>query len=442
MKDWKEQYKDKLITPDQAANLVKSGDHVVWPIGRESFAIGLSLASRKGELKDVRVTVPTPSYDFGWYDEGWQNSFQLATMQATAVCQEAVDESRIDIILPFLIPDIMTAEEKPPDIIFVEISAPDKFGFCSFGASLWDKRRRVQQAKQLAKPVVAEVNPSLIRTYGDNFVHISQMDYLVEHVAAGGAPGSGSLAGRKIKDTEPFQSDIARNVNRLLRDGDTIQIGVGRTNEPLVRLGLLDNKHDIGFHSEATPPGIINLAREGVINGKYKTINEGKLVVTSIGGSTREEMEWVNMNPLFWLVDVQYLEDIRVIASHDNFVAINQALAVDLTGQIAAETLGDKFLAAAGGQIPFVFGALLSKGGRSITVLPSTAQQGSVSRITPRLPEGTVVTVQRNCADYVVTEFGIARLRGKTISQRAKELIAVAHPDFRSELKKEVQRMA
>ena len=244
-----------------------------------------------------------------------------------------------------------------------------------------------------------------------------------------------------MKRPESYVKNIADNVNQLIRDGDTIQIGVGRTNESLVQLGLLDNKYDLGFHSEATPPGIIKLVKEGVINGKYKTINEGKVVVTSIGGSTREEMEWVNMNPLFYLVDVKYLEDIRVISMHDNFVAINQSLAIDLTGEIASETLGTKFLAAAGGQIPFVFGALLSKGGRSIIVLPSTAQQGKVSRIVSILPEATVITIQRNCADYVVTEFGIASLRGKSIKQRAKELIAIAHPDFRDELKKETEKL-
>jgi 4-hydroxybutyrate CoA-transferase len=181
---------------------------------------------------------------------------------------------------------------------------------------------------------------------------------------------------------------------------------------------------------------VINLVREGVINGKRKSINPGKAVVTSIGGSTREEMEWVNNNPLFWLVDVAYLEDIRVIASHDNFVAINNALAIDLSGQITAESLGRRWLSAAGGQIPFVIGTWLSEGGRSVTVLPSTAQGGKRSRIMPALPEGTAVTIQRNCTDYVITEYGIARLKGKTLRQRAHELISIAHPDFRSELRK------
>jgi 4-hydroxybutyrate CoA-transferase len=178
------------------------------------------------------------------------------------------------------------------------------------------------------------------------------------------------------------------------------------------------------------------LIRDGVINGKRKTLHPEKAVITAIGGGTREEMDWVNNNPLFYMVDIGYLEDFRTIAAIDNFVAINNALAIDITGQISAETLGLRQLGSAGGQIPFVLGQWLSKGGRSITVLPSTAQGGKFSRIMPVLPEGTVVTIQRNCVDHVVTEYGVAQLRGRTLRQRAEALISIAHPDFRSELMK------
>ncbi len=437
MESWREEYKRRFISPEEAAGMVKSGDRVVWPIGRETFAVGLALAARKEELRNVEVLMPMAGYDFGWYDPGWEESFAVTTMGPTATSQGAIDARRCDVVLPFLIPDPMTAETRQPDITFVEVSLPNEHGFLSFGASLWDKKRRVEQAKL----VIAEVNPNLIRTYGDNFVHVSQIDYFMEHVSSGGAPGMGSLAGRELKKPESHVKPIADNVRQLIKDGSTIQIGVGRTTEPLVRLGMLEGKHDLGYHSEATPPGIISLVREGVITGKYKSINAGKVVVTSIGGSTRDEMEWVDNNPLFWLVDVRYLEDIGVIAAHKSFVAINQALAIDLTGQIAAESVGTRLLAAAGGQIPFVFGALLSPGGHSITVLPSTAQGGRLSRIVPTLPQGTVVTIQRNCADYVVTEYGIAHLRGKTIRQRAEELISIAHPDFCAELKREAQKL-
>ena len=235
--------------------------------------------------------------------------------------------------------------------------------------------------------------------------------------------------------------DIAHNVSKLIKDGDTLQIGVGRTTEPLIELGLLDSKHDLGWHSEATPPGVISLVREGIINGEFKTINTGKVTVTSLGGASKEDMDWVNNNPLFWLYSANYIWDVRVISAHNNMVAINNALCVDLTGQITAESIGNQLLSSAGGQVSFVVGSLYSKGGRSITVLPSTAKRGTISRIVPMFEPGTTVTVPRTCADHIVTEYGIAYLRGKSLRHRAEELINIAHPDFRAELRKEARRL-
>jgi len=228
---------------------------------------------------------------------------------------------------------------------------------------------------------------------------------------------------------------------QVIGDGDTLQIGVGRINELLVDSGAFAGKQHLGYHSEATIPGIVRLVRDGIMDGALKTINPGKVVVTSVGGSEREDMMWVNNNPLFWLMDVNYVQDPRICGAHDHFVSINQALAMDLSGQYTAQTVAGRRVAGAGGQIPFVFGAFLSKGGRAVTVLPSTAGDGSVSRIVPRLPEGTTVTMQPGLVDYVVTEFGIARIRGKTLRQRAEALIAIAHPAFREELSREAKKL-
>jgi len=440
MEDWQEEYKRKMISAEEAAKLVKSGDRVHFTMGREALAVGLQIAARKEELRDVQVVVPAPGYDFGWYDAGWEESFKLYVGMITATCQEAVDAKRVEILVAAFVPgraEAAEAMESAADVLITEVSPPDDKGFCSFGASLWGKKRQIKAAKL----TIAEVNPRLIRTYGDNFVHVSDIDYFVEHQSSGGLPGMGSLAGRELKQPEPYLKDIAGYVSELINDGDTLQIGVGRTTEPLVQLGLLDNKHDIGYHSEATPPGIVSLVRERVITGKYKTLNPGKVVVTSVGGSSREEMEWVNNNPAFHLIDVAELEDVTVIGAHDNFVALNNALMVDLWGQIASETVGGRLLAQAGGQIPFAIGSLMSRNGRFIIALPSTAQGGTVSRIVPYLPLGTIVTIQRHLAHYIVTEYGIAHLLGKTMRQRAEELISVAHPDFRAELRKEAQRL-
>lgn len=437
MKNWQEEYKRKFVSAAEAVSVIKSGDKVAFTSGREAFAVGSALAERREELKGVRLLVPTPTYDFGWYNEGWQESLDVIIRIPTATCQDAVDARRVDFDPGTMIPFLDMEGIAGADIIITEVSPPDENGFCSFGSSLWAKKRQVENARI----TIAEVNEKIIRTFGENFIHVSQIDYFVQHISSGKKMKSGSLAGRKLKEPGPYLTEIAGYVSGLIKDGDTLQIGVGRTTEPLVGLGILDGKKDLGWHSEATPPGVISLVREGVINGRRKTLHPGKVVVTSIGGSSREEMQWVNNNPLFWLVDVAYLEDIRVISAHNSMVAINNALMVDFTGQICAESIGTRQLSGAGGQIPFVIGAWLSKGGRSITVLPSTAQDGTLSRIVPTLPLGTVVTIQRNCADYIVTEYGIANLKNKTLRQRAESLIAIAHPDFRSELKETAKKL-
>ena len=439
MPSWQEEYQRKLTSAEEAAGLVKSGDLVAFTAGREAHAVGLAIAARLGDLTGVKVLAPSPGYDFGWYDPGWDAAFEITISWPTATAQDMLDERRCDINLPLIIP--FGADNVPPNVLLTEVSMPDERGFCSFGASLWTKRQEIEAVRQQGGTVIAEVNDRLIRTYGDNYVHVSEIDYFVEHLSRKGQPGTGSLGGRVVKEPEPYLKDIVTNVASLIKDGDCLQIGVGRTTEPLIRMGLLDGKQDIGFHSEATPPGVISLVREGVINGKRKTLLPERVVVTSIGGGSREDMQWINNNPLFYLVDLLWLEDIRVISQNDNMVAINNALAIDLTGQITAESLGTRLLSVAGGQIPFAFGALVSKGGRSITVLPSTAREGTVSRIMPHLPEGTAITLQRNIADLVVTEYGVARLRNKTIRQRCEELIAVAHPDFRSDLQKAAQKL-
>ena len=439
MESWQQEYERKTISAEEAAAKVKSGDYVAFTAGREAHSVGLAIAARIGELQEVKVLAPSPGYDFGWYDAGWEQSFAVTISWPTATAQDMLDERRCDVNLPLIIP--FGGENEPPDVLLTEVSTPDERGFCSFGASLWTKRQEIEAVRAKGKLVIAEVNKNLIRTHGDNYVHVSEIDYFVEHLSAKGQPGTGSLGGRALKEPEPYLKDICQNVASLIRDGDTLQIGVGRTTEPMIRLGLLDGKQDIGFHSEATPPGVITLVREGVINGSRKTLLPGRVVVTSIGGGSREEMEWINNNPLFYLVDLLWLEDIRVIAQNDNMVAINNALAIDLTGQITAESLGPRLISVAGGQIPFAFGALLSRGGRSITVLPATARGGTVSRIMPALPEGTAITLQRNIADIVVTEYGIARLRNKTIRQRCEQLISVAHPDFRAELQKAAEKL-
>lgn len=432
MKDWQQYYAERTITAEKAASMVKSGDRIGFTVGRESHTVGLAIAARLGELKNVNVYVPTPGYDFGWYDPGWDESFRITCSFPLGVNEQMVKEKRCDVAFGSLFPFDLQYFKEGMDVLLTEISTPDERGFCSFGASLWNKKRQVQEAGL----TIAEVNDKLIRTYGENYVHVSEIDYFVEHQSSGSSMGSGSLLGKKArKEVDQSLKDMAKHVGSLIKDGDCLQIGVGRCTEQLVQLGIIDNRNDIGYQSEATVPGIIRRVREGIVTGKYKTEKPGKVVITSVGGDTREEMQWVHMNPLFELVDVDYLEDIRTIASIDNMVCINQTLIVDLFGQSSAEGIGTDLYSGAGGQVPFQIGALLSKGGRAITVLPSTASGGNISRIVPLLPEGTNVTIHKNLTDRVVTEYGIAELRGRSQRQKAEALINVAHPKFRDDLR-------
>jgi 4-hydroxybutyrate CoA-transferase len=439
MSDWKEEYQKKLITADEAAQFVKSGDKISFALGREAYSIGLAIASRVGDLQNVKVFQPFPGYDFGWYDAGWENFFQISILMPTGTSQQMVDDRRCDIEIN----DILCQSDgtsEPSDVVIAEVSPPNENGFCSFGAALWNKRKHIKKGKL----VLAEINDRLIRTFGDNYVHVSEIDYFVEHQETGSVVASGSLGGRKIKEPEQYMKDITGYTSELIKDGDTLQVGIGRVTERMINLGLLDNRKDLGWYSEATPPGAIRLVREGVINGKRKNYMPEKVVVTSLGGATKEDMDWVNNNPLFWLIEVDNLWNVKNIGANDNMVTINQALTVDLSGQVSAESIGHKIFSGSGGQTAFAYGALISNGGRGITILPSTVknQKGELtSRIVPSLESGTAVTVTRNCVDNIITEYGIAKLRGKSLRQRAEALISVAHPDFRGELKKEAEKL-
>jgi len=435
---WEEEYEKKLVAPEEAISVVKSGDLVVFTQGMEPFDLGLALTARLPDLNDVTVSVRTPGRDFGWYDPGWEQFVNIEVGFGLPIVRKIIADKRCDIPIGSLGFIFHGGEDqKKTDVVLLEVSPPDHNGFCSFGASVWTKKSEIRSAKI----TLAEVNEKLIRTYGKNYIHVSEIDYFVKHTPSGRIPGSTDLLGRKDQEPGEVENKIASNVATLIKDGDTFQIGVGAVSEWCVLLGTFNNRNDLGWHSETTPRGIIKLIREGVFNGKCKTLNQGKAVATACGGGSAEDMEFVNMNPLFELYPAEYVLDVRTIAAHDNMVAINSAVCVDLTGQISAESIGERLISGSGGQTAFAIGACLSKGGRFITVLQSTAGKGKYSRIVPRLQEGTVITVPRILADCVVTEYGVAMLKGKTQRQRALELTKIAYPDFREELEKEAKRM-
>jgi len=436
---WQEEYERKFVSLDEAAKVLKQGDYVVMA-QPEALSLGLGLVSRADDLKDVKIMggggSDLPIYDPSWY-EAYPDTFQLETSYVLPLVRELVSQRRSDFTVSGLsaVPD--ENEAKPIDVFMVQVSPPDEHGFCSFGASLWKKKEWVRQARV----TLAEVNDRMIRTYGDNFIHVSEIDHFVEHTPTGRVPGATDILGRRSSGPGEIEKTIAQTIGGLVKDGDCLEIGVGGTAEWVAQLGGLETKHDLGWHSENTVRGIGTLVMNGVVNGRCKALHPNRAVATAVGGGTKEEMDFINDNPLFEVYSSTYVLDPRVIAANDNVVAINSAIAVDLTGQIAAESIGPVMTSGSGGQLSFAIGAYLSKGGRSIVAITSTAKGGAISRIVPMLELGTIVSTPRTLADIVVTEYGVARLKGKTQRERAQELIAIAHPDFRAELKKEAERL-
>jgi 4-hydroxybutyrate CoA-transferase len=433
--DWKSQLEGKLASPSDAVSSIKAGDQVfVAPFTTTPFTLCEALHARRHELSDVRVDHPAGL--FPWVAPDEQSGFGLRTNYATPADREMVNAGRVDY-LPL---GRWRADELPvgyienPDAFLVPLSPPDDKGYCSFGPGLWTSKRAAQNAKR----VIAEVQEGFIRTGGENFIHHSEIDvFCLAEKPTGNLPLP-VRSDEEILVTEVICTLVA---SELVRDRDTVQIGVGSVS---AALGLyLGDKQDLGVQTELITGGIPQLVRDGVVTGKYKTLHREKVVGSAIVALPEEELAMIDGNPTFELYDFGYTDDLRLLAQQDNLVAVNNALLVDLTGQVASETIGPRVWTGVGGQTVFMIAAQYSRGGRSVTVLPSShiIDGQRVTRIVPMLPEGTVVTVPRIFVDYVVTENGIASLRGKTVRERVGELISIAHEDFRGELKSEASRL-
>jgi acyl-CoA hydrolase len=443
--DWREEYAKKLVTPDEAVREIKSGDIII--LGHSSlapFVLCQALGRRKDELEDVTIIHRLNIMPLPWFQPGYEKAFHLVAAFGTPLDRHLIAEGRMDTTPQDLFLTIRQYDEdrRPGNrLVFMrQVSPPDKHGYCSLGHMIWHGLDYIETADV----VLAEVNPGLIRTYGENYVHVSQISKFVEtepsfeltHADVSKAIG---FAVKDETETEVASVICSLVAAELVKDGDVLQTGVGAISGAM--FAFLHNKHNLGLHSEVIAGGIIELVKEGVITGQTKKIDTGKVVASAITGLTEEEMAFVNMNPAFELRRATYVNDPRVISQNDHVVAINNALAVDLSGQIACDSLGPLLYSGAGGQFDFIVGALLSRGGRSVTVLPATAKGGRVSRITPTMARGQGVTVPRYLCDYVVTEYGIASLFGKTMKQRVHELVSIAHPDFRSGLRRAARRL-
>jgi acyl-CoA hydrolase/RimJ/RimL family protein N-acetyltransferase len=349
------------------------------------------------------------------------NSFFIGDASRGAVNQGMADYTPIFLSQ---VPALFYRGLVEVDAALIQVSPPDAHGYVSLGVSV----DIVKAATEKAKLVIAQVNRFMPRVHGDGFVHIEEVDYLV--------PFDEPVLVYQTEADDDVMRQIGNHVARLVQDCDTIQVGYGATPNAIIA-ALADRKH-LGIHTELISDGLVSLMEKGVIDNSCKTINRGQSIVTFCMG-TAQTYQFVHENPSIQFRTIDYTNDPMIIAQHDNMVAINSALSIDLTGQATAESIGSQFYSGIGGQADFMRGAVLSKNGRSILTMPSTAKNGEVSRIVPFLSEGSGATLNRGDVHYVVTEYGIAYLHGKNVRDRAMALTAIAHPKFRSWLIKEAK---
>ncbi len=424
---WVNQYRNKVVTAEEAVQVIQSHQRV-FLTGNCSTPQQLlkALVTRAPELEDVEIDQALTIGPADYVAPEMEGHLRVNTMFISANIRKAVQEGRADFTPVFLseFPLLFKEGHLPLDVALVHLSPPDEHGFCSFGV----ENGLTKSPAESAKVIIAEINEKMPRTLGDSFIHASRLDYIVPvnydlpEMVMGG------------KGNDEVTQKIAGFIADLIPDGATMQMGIGAVPDAVLK--YLYDKKDLGVHTELFSDGVIDLVEAGVLTGARKTLHPGKIVAGFILGSKRL-YEWVNDNPMIELHRTEYVNDPFTVAQNERMVAINSAIEVDLTGQVCADSIGPKLYSGVGGQLDFIYGASRSKGGVPIIALPSVAQTRSgkrFSRITAMLKPGAGVVTTRNHVRYVVTEYGVASLYGKTIRQRAQELINIAHPDFRDEL--------
>jgi 4-hydroxybutyrate CoA-transferase len=412
-------YEERVITSTEAVAKVRSGDRIVLSHAcGEPLVCPGELVRRAPTLRNVEIVHMIPMGEALYCRPEYAASFRHVSFFSGVKTREAIWEGRADY-LPCIFSEIPSLFESvlPVDVAMVTVSPPDRNGLCSLGVSVDYTKKAVETAKM----VIAEVNPTMPRTHGESFVHISEIDYFVEVDKP-----INELAGGELTDVE---KNIGKHVAELLDDGSCLQLGIGGI--PDAVLSYLTGFKDLGIHSEMVSDGVKKLVEAGIVTGKRKSLHRGKIIVTFLMGS-RAFYDWVDDNPMIEMHTVDYTNNPFIIAQNKKMTAINSALEVDLLGQVCADTLGPRQFSGVGGQLDFVRGSRMSEGGKAIIALPCTSKD--ISRIVPTLKKGAAVTTSRNDVDYVVTDQGTAALRGKTLRERMKALIGIAAPACREDL--------
>ncbi len=424
---WKEIYQERLTTAQEALLKIKDNQRVA--VGHACAEPGYlvdEMVSMKEHFHNIEIVHMVAMGKSEYCQPGMEEHFHHNAIFVGGSTRKAVAEGRADFTPVYFseVPKLFKTT-MPLDAALIMVTPPDENGKVSLGVSV----DYTKSAAENAKLVIAQVNDQMPFTMGDSMLDVSQIDCFVEH--------SAPLVELKPAVIGETEKKIGENCASLIHDGDTLQLGIGAI--PDAVLASLKDKKDIGIHSEMFSDGVVDLVRAGVINNSKKALLPGKMVVTFLMG-TKKLYDFVDKNPDVLLYPVDYTNNPVVVAQNNNLVCINSCVQVDLTGQVASESVGYKQISGVGGQVDFVRGAAMSENGIAIMAMSSTAAKGTVSKIVPLLDEGAAVTTNRTDVDYVITEYGIAHLKGKTLKQRARALIEIAHPDFRDELIKEYER--
>lgn len=420
--NWIEIYKERQTTAAEAVRHIHSGERIA--LGHAAAVpqtLVKALAEQKEAFEGVEIYHMLCLGPGEYMSPEMAGHFRHRTNFVGANSRVAVEEARADYCPIYFheVPKMMREGLLHIDIAMIQVSEPNAEGYCSFGISC----DYTKPATECARLVIAEVNKQMPFVGGDNLIHVSRLDHIV--------PCDYPLYTIPKAKAGEVEQAIGRHCASLIPDGATLQLGIGAI--PDAVLLFLGDKKDLGIHTEMFSDGVVELVRSGVITGKSKSLHPGKMVSTFLMGS-EELYRFVDNNPNVWLYPVDYVNNPAVIAKNDRMISINSCIEVDLMGQVVAESMGDKQFSGVGGQVDYVRGASMSRGGKSIIAIPSTARGGKASRIVPHLATGAAVTTSRNEVDYIVTEYGVAHLKGRSLRERAEALIAIAHPDFRAEL--------
>ena len=428
--DWNSIYQSRITTAEEAVRVIKSGMRIFLTgnvsVPQEVLA---ALVEHAPSLTGVEICQALTIGSADYVNPGMEEHLRVNTLFISHNVRKAVQEGRADFtpVLLSEFPLLFKRGVLPLDVAIIHISPPDEHGFCSLGVEVGLTKSPAESAKIL----IAEVNQQMPRTLGDSFIHVSRLNHII--------PVNYPIPEMAMAEegNTAVVEKIAGFIAELIPDGATMQLGIGAIPDAVLK--YLRNKKDLGVHSELFSDGVIDLVNEGVLTNARKTLHPGKIIAGFMLG-TRNLYAWADDNPLIEFHRTEYVNDPFVIAQNERMVAINSAIEVDLTGQVCADSIGPKLYSGVGGQLDFIYGASRSKGGVPIIALPSTTtlRDGTpVTRIAAMLKPGAGVVTTRNHVRYVVTEYGVADLYGKTIRQRAHQLINIAHPDFRPDLEQQ-----